>query len=122
MNGDDERLRNALRNTAQQSPTRSGFLLHVRKDRLGDYVEAHQHVWPEMRGALRRSGWRNYSLFLDPDSGLVAGYFEADDVEAAQREMAKTGVNARWQRAMAEYFVQPDGGTNQELQQYFYLA
>jgi L-rhamnose mutarotase len=36
--------------------------------------------------------------------------------------MAATEVNARWQAQMAEYFVQPDGGTNEVLSQYFYLA
>ena len=39
------------------------------KDELHDleeYVEHHKKVWPEMLGALRKHGWRNYSIFLKP--------------------------------------------------------
>ncbi|MCI1642557.1 MAG: L-rhamnose mutarotase [Actinomyces sp.] len=115
-------LADQLAATTQKSPTRCCFLLRVRPERLSEYIEVHQHVWAEMRQALSGSGWRNYSLFLQPDTGMVVGYFESDDVDAAQRAMAATEVNARWQAQMAEYFVQPDGGTNEVLSQYFYLA
>ncbi len=115
-------LAEQLASTTQSSPSRCCFLLHVRPERLSEYVDVHQHVWESMREALTQSGWRNYSLFLRPDTGLVVGYFEADDVEAAQSAMARTEVNERWQSEMAQYFVQPDGGTNEVLPQYFYLA
>lgn len=111
-----------LETTSARSPRRCCFLLHVRPERLSEYIEVHQHVWEEMRDALTRTGWRNYSLFLRPQDGMVVGYFEADDVEAAQEAMAAEEVNSRWQDEMAQYFVQPDGGTNEPLSQYFYLA
>lgn len=111
-----------LATTTQKSPTRCCFLLHVLPERLPEYVQVHQHVWEEMRQALSESGWRNYSLFLQPTTGMVVGYFEAEDVDAAQAAMSRTEVNTRWQAQMAQYFVQPDGGTNEVLPQYFYLA
>ncbi|MBW3068498.1 L-rhamnose mutarotase [Actinomyces sp. 594] len=114
-------LTELLSATTARSPHRCCFLLHVRPDRLTDYVEVHQRVWEEMRQALTRCGWRNYSLFLRPGDGLVVGYFESDDVDAAQAAMNDEEVNTRWQAEMAQYFVQPDGGTNEILPQYFYL-
>lgn len=81
------------------------FTLQVRTDRMPEYVERHRAVWPEMQQALRDSGWRNYSLFLR-DDGLLVGYVEADDLAAAQRAMAATEVNARWQAEMTEFFQQ----------------
>lgn len=72
--------------------------------RLGDYRRFHEAVWPEMLAALQTAGWRNYSLFLRED-GLLVGYFEAEDLDAAQRKMSATEVNTRWQTAMAEFFV-----------------
>ncbi|CED89931.1 MAG: L-rhamnose mutarotase [Actinomyces succiniciruminis] len=114
-------LTELLNTTTARSPHRCCFLLHVRPDRLTEYVEVHQHVWEEMRQALTRCGWRNYSLFLRPEDGLVVGYFESDDVDAAQAAMGDEEVNTRWQTEMAQYFVQPDGGTNEILPQYFYL-
>ncbi len=89
------------------------FLLKVRPDRLGEYRERHAAVWPEMLGALRETGWRNYSLFLR-DDGLLVGYLETDDFEAARTAMAATEVNARWQAEMAPFFEdlggRPDEG------------
>jgi L-rhamnose mutarotase len=80
------------------------FSLQVRADRLDEYVERHQHVWPDMLAALDRTGWRNYSLFLR-DDGLLIGFVEADDLATAQAAMASTEVNARWQAEMASFFV-----------------
>jgi L-rhamnose mutarotase len=86
------------------------FCLQVRPDRLDEYVERHRDVWPDMQAALRDSGWHNYSLFLRAD-GLLIGYVEADDLEAAQKAMAATEVNTRWQAEMTEFFTSPQGGT-----------
>jgi len=84
------------------------FLGRVRPDRLEEYRERHERVWPDMLDALRRAGWGNYSLFLTED-GLLVGYLETDDYQAALDEMAGTEVNARWQRDMAPYFTELDG-------------
>lgn len=87
------------------------FCLQVKPERVGEYAERHRAVWPEMRRALSESGWHNYSLFLRED-GLLIGYVEADDLDAAQAAMARTEVNARWQAEMAEFFIgqAPDEG------------
>lgn len=84
------------------------FLLKVRADRMEEYRERHAAVWPEMLDALRRAGWHNYSLFLRED-GLLVGYLETEDFEAARAAMEATEVNARWQAEMAEFFESPDG-------------
>jgi len=101
------------------------FLLRVRPDRLDEYKARHRAVWPEMLEALSATGWRNYSLFAAED-GLLVGYLETDDFEAAQRAMAQTGVNARWQAEMAEFFElpgdeRPDTGLVR-LEEVFHLA
>lgn len=84
------------------------FCLQVKLDRLDEYVERHRTVWPEMQAALRDSGWHNYSLFLR-DDGLLVGYVEAEDLEAAQQAMAATEVNTRWQAEMTDFFTGIDG-------------
>ncbi len=100
------------------------FLLQVRPDLLPEYRERHAAVWPRMLAALAESGWTNYSIFARPD-GLLVGYVEADDLDAAQRAMAATEVNARWQAEMARYFVGLDGAAPDEgfelLQEIFNL-
>jgi L-rhamnose mutarotase len=84
------------------------FLLHVKKDRLAEYKERHERVWPEMLEALRKTGWHNYSLFLR-DDGLLIGYVETSDFEQSLAGMAAAEVNRRWQDQMAGYFEIPEG-------------
>ncbi len=81
------------------------FLGRVRAERLEEYRERHERVWPEMLAALRQAGWGNYTLFLT-DDGLLIGYLETQDYQAALSAMAKTDVNARWQTDMAPYFTE----------------
>lgn len=85
------------------SPIRHCFRLQVKPEQLSAYVQAHREVWPEMLGALRATGWQNYSIFID-DDGLLVGYFECEAGADPLAEMAKLDVNARWQSAMAKYF------------------
>ena len=83
---------------------------------MDEYVQRHAAVWPDMLEALRDTGWRNYSLFLRPD-GLLIGYFETDDLAAAQAGMAATAVNARWQAEMGDFFVDLDVPPDQGFMQ-----
>jgi L-rhamnose mutarotase len=100
------------------------FNLQVRPERMAEYVERHQAVWPDMQDALRATGWRNYSLFLRTD-GLLIGYVEADDLAASQAAMAETDVNKRWQAEMAPFFTGIEGRGPDEgfvlLQEVFHL-
>ncbi|HWQ15548.1 MAG TPA: L-rhamnose mutarotase [Roseiflexaceae bacterium] len=100
------------------------FLLKVRPERLEEYKERHRAVWPEMLQALRETGWHNYSLFLR-DDGLLVGYFETPNLQAALDGMAAREVNARWQAEMAPFFEGLDGRRPDEgflrLEQVFYL-
>ncbi|MFH8754542.1 L-rhamnose mutarotase [Streptomyces atroolivaceus] len=99
------------------------FLLKVREDRKDEYRERHAAVWPDMLAALSEAGWHNYSLFLRED-GLLVGYLETEDFDAAREAMAATDVNARWQREMAEFFEQSEAADEAmvPLTEVFHLA
>jgi L-rhamnose mutarotase len=103
---------------------RIGFVLKVRKDRLEDYRARHREVWPEMLAALRETGWHNYTLFLRED-GMLFGYLETPDFEAARAGMALKEVNARWQAEMGPFFEALDGQRPDEgmkpLEEVFHL-
>jgi len=99
------------------------FTLQVRPDRMTEYAERHAAVWPDMLTALHETGWHNYSLFLR-DDGLLVGYVETTDIDAARAGMDATDVNARWQAEMAAFFedldLPPDQGFLQ-LREVFHL-
>jgi L-rhamnose mutarotase len=73
-----------------------------------------------MLDALRSAGIRNYTIFRAGND--VFGYFEADDLDAAARDLASLDVSARWQDAMAGLLVErvADGGP-EPLDQIFRL-
>lgn len=86
------------------------FLLKVKAERLGEYKQRHQAVWPDMLDALSRHGWHNYSLFLR-DDGLLVGYLETPDFDRAVAGMQSEAVNARWQAEMAPFFETLERGS-----------
>lgn len=99
---------------------RTGFVLRVRPDRVEEYVDAHRQVWPEMLEALKRAGISNYTIFRAGNQ--MFGYFEADDLGAAEAYLAGQDVSARWQDAMADLLEErvPDQGPPR-LQEIFRL-
>ena len=83
---------------------RVAFILKVKEERIDEYKEHHENVWPEMLEALRRNGWQNYSLFMR-DDGLLFGYFETPrSFETALAGMAQEPINEQWQAFMAPFF------------------
>jgi L-rhamnose mutarotase len=94
---------------------RVGFLLQVKRDKIAEYKKHHEAVWPEMLAALRRTGWRNYSLFMR-DDGLLFGYFEAEEsFEASLAGMAQQEINLKWQEFMGPYFESISGRPDQNM-------
>jgi L-rhamnose mutarotase len=109
---------------AAEPRERACFFLRVRPDRLDEYRRRHMKVWPEMRAALSRAGWRNYSLFLRED-GLLVGYLETTNFETAVAAMQEEEINTLWQAEMAPFFELPEGGapdtTLERLAEIFHL-
>jgi len=96
---------------------RVGFLLQVKKDKIDEYKRHHEAVWDEMLAALRRTGWRNYSLFLR-DDGLLFGYFEAEEsFQASLDGMAREEINQKWQAFMSPYFESISGRPDENMLQ-----
>ena len=81
------------------------FTLQVKPERLDEYRRRHEDVWPQMQQALRDAGWTNYSLFVR-DDGLLIGYVETPDWDAARAQMARSEVNARWQDSVGDLFLE----------------
>ncbi len=92
--------------------TRVCFTLRVRPEMLDEYLHRHTPVRPEMLHELAAAGRRNYSLFLGAD-GLLVGYYETDDDEAATRYLAASAVATAWEREMAPFFVDLGGRADQ---------
>ncbi len=91
------------------------FRSSVQPALIDEYRRRHAAVWPDMLRALKDAGWNNYSLFLGED-GLLIGYLECDDFDAARARMALADVNARWQAEMAKLFEDTDQAPDEGFQ------
>lgn len=98
------------------------WVLEVRPGYEEEYQRRHDAIWPEMLEALRKAGFRNYSIFRH---GLTLfGYFECDDIDDLNRKIAADPVNARWQEWMAPIMkidVDPQTGAAFLLPQQFHM-
>ena len=100
------------------------FQLQVKPERMAEYVEKHEAVWPEMLQAIADAGRRNYSLYLRGD-GLLIGYYETDDDTESARRLAADPRTAAWEAEAAGFFealpgTRPDQGAPQ-LREVFHL-
>ena len=104
---------------------RVGFLIRVRPEKLDEYRQHHNPIWPELVEELKVAGMRNYSLWLH-SSGIEFGYLECDDWEATCAYLAKSEVHSRWQEFMQDYLdsstdAAQGGQPVQLLEQVFFL-
>jgi L-rhamnose mutarotase len=101
---------------------RKAFRMSVHPGREAEYARRHQPIWPELEALLREHGVREYSLFLDPESGDVFGYVDVDD-EARWQAIGETGVCRRWWASMRELMPShaDDRPVSRELTEVFRL-
>jgi L-rhamnose mutarotase len=75
---------------------RFGQRIDVRADRIDEYERLHDQVWPEVLDRIRRSNFRNYSIFREGTS--LFAYFEyiGDDFATDMAAMAADPATQRW--------------------------
>jgi L-rhamnose mutarotase len=104
---------------------RYAFLLRLKPGTGLDYDKAHEAVWPELLAVLKRVGIYDYSIFRR-DELLVLTMRIDGDFETVWNSIGEAEVNARWQKAMAAYFL-PEQETREGerfpmMREVFYLA
>ena len=60
-------------------------------------------MWPDMRSALSKHKWANYSMFLRQD-GLLVGYLESSNWEKSVAGMQDELTNFKWQEHIKPMF------------------
>lgn len=73
---------------------RHAYRMRVKPGCEGAYAEHHERVLPGLLEALKASGIRNYSIFMD-GTDLFA-YMECDDIDAAWESVRSHPANAEW--------------------------
>lgn len=101
---------------------RKASIMTVYKEQYSEYERRHDELWPEMEKELKEHGARNYSIFLDEQSGKLFAYVEVED-EEKWSQIADTDVCKKWWDYMAPLMeTNPDNSpVATELKEVFYL-
>ena len=88
-----------------------------------EYARRHQPIWPELEAVLVAHGVRDYSIFLDPQSGDLFAYAEIESEERWQA-IAATPECRRWWQSMRELMPSnPDHSpVARDLREVFHLS
>jgi L-rhamnose mutarotase len=84
-----------------KQPIRVGSAVGVNRETLDEYVILHKHVWPTVLEQIRKSGIRNYTIYLgelDDGNLYLFSHFEymGDNFEADMAAMANDPVTREW--------------------------
>ncbi len=87
-----------------------------------EYERRHNQLWPEMKEMIHAHGGKNYSIFLDRDTGILYGYIEIED-EKLWSEGADTAINRKWWDYMADIMEtnEDNSPVSVDLKQVFHL-
>jgi L-rhamnose mutarotase len=75
---------------------RYGSVIKLRPEKLAEYKELHENVWPEVLDMIRACNIRNYSIYYK--DGYLFSYFEyhGSDYDADMQKMAADPNTQRW--------------------------
>ena len=95
----------------------------VKPGKQAEYIERHNHIWPQMKAVLKEAGIVNYSIWLA--DGEVFGYYECEKGAAyAAKVQSESPVVDRWNEYMKDVMeMEKDEKTGAQplLQEVFYL-
>lgn len=88
--------------------------------KLNEYIDRHEHIWPEMKDVLKQAGIRNYTIWNVGDE--LFGYYECDSVRTAAQVQAHSSVVDRWNEYMKDVMkmeMDPETGAQPLMRQVF---
>lgn len=88
--------------------------------KLEEYIERHDHIWPEMKEVLHQAGIRNYTIWNVGNE--LFGYYECDDIAFAAKVQAESAVVDRWNAYMKDVMsmeLDPTTGAQPLMKQVF---
>lgn len=98
------------------------FLMRLKPGAAAEYERRHDEIWPELAEALTAAGIHDYSIFLEPDSGLLFGVQQRTEGHRSA-ELPQLPVMRSWWAYMADLMdTNADGSpVAQTLQRVFHL-
>ncbi|WP_044531408.1 L-rhamnose mutarotase [Herbaspirillum sp. B65] len=77
------------------------FTMQLRAGCAEQYRARHDALWPELAALLRQAGIRDYSIFLDPDSGKLFAVLRRTS-DHGMDQLQLNPLMQRWWTSMAD--------------------
>ena len=99
-----------------------GFKMYLNEGMEAEYKRRHDELWPEMKDMIHEFGGKNYSIFLDRETGTLFGYIEIESEEKWAKS-ADTAICRKWWDYMADVMdTNPDNSpVSRDLVPVFHL-
>ena len=97
--------------------------MKVNPGRQEEYASRHNPIWTELAEVLRRHGVRDYSIFLDPDTGDLFAYVKVES-DRQWEAIAATDTCRRWWASMRELMPSNEDGSprSRDLREVFHFT
>src|SRR5688572_33416185 len=80
---------------------RLAFKMKLFPGKEAEYKKRHDEIWPALASLLKETGIRDYSIFLDQETGSLFGVLQIDD-SAKMDTLPQHPVMQRWWAYMAD--------------------
>ncbi len=87
---------------------RQAFLIEAKNGQIGEYINRHSPIWPDLKEELKNYGISNYSIFNYNGTNLLFGYFEIENEELFKK-IEQSEICQKWWLHMREVLICEDG-------------
>ena len=100
---------------------RRAFIMHIKPGFEAEYRKRHDEIWPELSRLLRNAGIRDYSIYLDKNSGILFATQKLTD-HNTNDDLANHPLMKKWWAYMADIMeTNPDNSpVTQTLEEVFH--
>lgn len=101
---------------------RFGFKMKLYPGFKEEYKKRHNEIWPELVALLKKEGIRNYSIFIDEETGTLFAYQEQSG-DSSSQDLGSTEIVKKWWKYMADIMqTNPDNSpVTVPLEQVFFM-
>ena len=102
---------------------RIAFKMHLLPGKAQEYKTRHDQIWPELVTLLKQSGISDYYIYLDEETSMLFGIYQAADLDAVNK-LPENPVMQKWWQYMADIMESNSDHSpvSAPLQEMFYLA
>jgi L-rhamnose mutarotase len=100
----------------------SAFKIQLNPGAAAEYLRRHDAIWPELSALLRDVGIRDYSIFLDEESGILFAVLRRAP-DHRMEQLPHEEIMQRWWQHMADIMLTQSDGSPRvtSLQPVFHL-